>query len=414
MSDTVQLVFFGEVVEGHAPDDVKRTLGQLFKLDDARVAQMFSGARVVINRAVATADAPEHVARFARLGARLHIEAAAATAAPLPPLSASPAPSPAPQLAAAVMAAPPAAIEEEIVCPNCGERQSKRLLCRACATNMPMGIAAKLEAEQHKRAEAQAARPDRRGGTASSRPRAASNAPGTGLLGVGFDGRVGRLAYATAGALLMAAMFALAAFLVRQPGFGRLAVFLVGLLVILFVSVRLTVLRCHDCNRSGWWSLLVAVPYLGTVASLLLSFMPGTAQANDHGEPPAAGSWPVLLGSLAVLAVTLVMSYSALSSAMLAGGTMAEAEVPGAPADAGPLSLLAPAARSAFVGEYMSGPGHKAFAISPGGAWGWKSGAESADAAVQAALATCTANRQSYTPECAPVHVDGEWLLKAP
>jgi uncharacterized membrane protein YhaH (DUF805 family) len=231
-------------------------------------------------------------------------------------------------------------------------------------------------------------------------------------LGFGFDGRIGRLAYAAAGALLLAVILLLVSFLLKRPNGARAAVFGLGMLAVLFVSVRLTVLRCHDCNRTGWWGVLALVPYLGTVASLLLSFLPGSKEANDYGEPPARGSWPLLAGSLAVMGVSMVVAGSSVLQLFLSGGAPPEAAVSEEAGDPPMFALLPPAARPAFRGEYAAAPQHKAFAVSPGGAWGWKSGEATADDAVAAALATCTANRQSYTQECLPVNVDGQWMVK--
>ena len=307
--------------------------------------------------------------------------------------------------------------EEEIVCPNCGERQSKRLLCRACATDMPMGIAAKLEAEQQARAEALQARQARRG-VSSGGGRVGSGSfstgKGTAWWGLGFDGRMGRLVYASAGSILFAVMLLLVAFLIKRPSTGRLVLFTLGMLAVAFVSVRLSVLRCHDCNRSGWWSVLVLVPYAGLVVSLLLSLMPGSAAANDYGEPPEAGGWPLALGSMAVLVVSVVMAGAALMKAVASGGLLPAARPPDAAHQAEVLTRLGSPARSAFLTEYARAPEHKAFAVSAGGAWGWKGGAGSEDEAVDGALSSCAANRQSYTPECAPVNIDGEWLPGTP
>src|SRR4051812_29048420 len=99
MDAQVQLVFFGEVLEGFRLDEVKRRVAQLLKLDEARVAQMFSGRRTVLKRAVAEAEAQRYASVLAQAGARIHIEpsgsaSAAATAAPAAAASA-PAVSPA-------------------------------------------------------------------------------------------------------------------------------------------------------------------------------------------------------------------------------------------------------------------------------------------------------------------------------
>src|SRR5437868_14265348 len=74
MDAQVQLVFFGEVLEGFHLDEVKRKVGQLLKLDEARVAQMFSGARTVLKRATTHDDAQRYTSVLAKAGARIHIE----------------------------------------------------------------------------------------------------------------------------------------------------------------------------------------------------------------------------------------------------------------------------------------------------------------------------------------------------
>jgi uncharacterized membrane protein YhaH (DUF805 family) len=61
--------------------------------------------------------------------------------------------------------------------------------------------------------------------------------------------------------------------------------FLALLLPTLAVSVR----RLHDLDWSGWWYLTLLVPYLGSLAALvmLIGFcFRGTAGANRFGENP--------------------------------------------------------------------------------------------------------------------------------
>src|SRR5687767_5203624 len=101
MDARVHLVFRGEVHPGHQLDDVKRRLGQALKLDEARVGQLFSGARMVLKRSLQAHEAQRYVDQLARLGARIDVEPMAA-----------PAPVPAP-LALAPAKAP---LEEQIVC----------------------------------------------------------------------------------------------------------------------------------------------------------------------------------------------------------------------------------------------------------------------------------------------------------
>ncbi len=60
--------------------------------------------------------------------------------------------------------------------------------------------------------------------------------------------------------------------------------------------------------------------------------------------------------------------------------------------------------------NYQRSPGHRVFAIAPGGAWGWKSGALSPGPARDAALAACAANTRQ---RCVPYDEDGHVVFDA-
>ena len=49
----------------------------------------------------------------------------------------------------------------------------------------------------------------------------------------------------------------------------------------LAVSVR----RLHDTGRSGWWLLLAFIPYIGSIA-LLIIFCIGSDEDNKYGSKP--------------------------------------------------------------------------------------------------------------------------------
>jgi uncharacterized membrane protein YhaH (DUF805 family) len=397
---------------GFRLEDVKRSLGELFKLDEAGQARLFSGARVVLKRSVDRVEAQRYVARLARIGARLYMEPSHMPApsldTPLPTITfTEPAAAPpAPRQAAAVPATPApvaAAAAEEIVCPTCGERQSKRLLCRSCATNMPMGIAARLEAEQEARAarmdELRARRGLRSGGAGEA---ASEDAPSA--WGLEMSGRMGRLTYATAGSVAMAVLFLALLWLVRQPSAPRACAFALVALGVAVLSVRWTVLRLHDCNHTGKWFFVLFVPYLGLLMNLLLWFMPGTRGDNDHGGPPRKGSWLLLLLSFALLVPSTGMLSSAVLRAMQEGGLPFAGGQEARPAS---LELTSDDASDAFQTGYAAGAANKAFAVSADGAWGWHAGAASPDEAMRAAVADCDTRRKPYTAPCEAVSVNG-------
>lgn len=428
MNDSVQLVFFGEILDGFQRDDVQRRLGELLKLDEAKRAQLFSGARRVLKRAVTRAEAERYVQHLAKIGARLHVEpdapqpAVANVAAPVKPAAAPTPQAPAaptllPQAPAAVatVAATTTPAEEEIVCPTCGERQSKRILCRACATNMPMGIAAKEEAEREAREARQAEWRAKRGlAPVGELAAASSGEESAATWGISFSGRIGRLRYMTAGFVLFTAMVLLTLYLMKHLNVSGFVLFTLGMLVVMLASVRLSVLRLHDFNRSGWWSGLMLVPYLGNVMGLVVALLPGTNGSNDHGDEPPKGSWVKLAVSIVVFCLSLgvamqsFVEYYDKQGEGLSDNPALQNEQAAAQAMAATM-LPSGEAKAAFESQYQGAQTHKVFATSSHGGWGFAAGKPSLEAALMEALSDCEARRPPYTPECSPVNVNGQW-----
>lgn len=426
MNTPVQLVYFGEVIEGFQRDDVQRRLGELLKLDETKHAHLFSGERRVLKRSVTRAEAERYVQHLAKLGARLHVEPEAqpqpvatkpaiVPATPVPATATATAAALLPAAPAATTAAPAAPAEEEIVCPNCGERQSKRILCRACATNMPMGIAAKEEAEREAREARRAEWRAKRGLPPEGADEAFASSSGefATTWGLGFSGRIGRLRYATAGTVLLTVMVLLTRYLIQRPGAGSFVFFALGMLGVVYVSVRLAVLRLHDFNRSGWWSLVMLVPYLGSVASLVVALLPGTQGPNEHGDPPPKGSWKWLV--LWTVAFCLAVGFALQAFIAYYNGGEDFSSNPAvqnehAAAEAMAATMLPSGdAKAAFESHYQPAQNHKVFATSSHGGWGFAVGKPSLEDAFMAAIADCEARRPPYTPQCSPVNVNGQW-----
>lgn len=79
------------------------------------------------------------------------------------------------------------------------------------------------------------------------------------------------------------------------------------------------------------------------------------------------------------------------------------------PARAQEVAGLPPAGQAAYR-EYQNAPDHRAFAIAPGGAWGWHSAADSQDIAEDQAIDACRANTQQ---KCALYASDGRVVFDA-
>ncbi len=69
-----------------------------------------------------------------------------------------------------------------------------------------------------------------------------------------------------------------------------MATYLGGLLSTLlyfWVNLACNVQRWHDRNKSGFWTLISLVPFIGWVWALIeTAFLPGTPDRNRFGPPP--------------------------------------------------------------------------------------------------------------------------------
>ena len=59
-------------------------------------------------------------------------------------------------------------------------------------------------------------------------------------------------------------------------------------LILLIPSLAVCIRRLHDTGRSGWWYLLVLIPYIGAIA-LLIIFCLNSDDDNKYGPNPVKG-----------------------------------------------------------------------------------------------------------------------------
>lgn len=147
-----------------------------------------------------------------------------------------------------------------------------------------------------------------------------------------FEGRIGRMRYLAYGVgasiLLMlagsVAMGLTAGTMSSEGGLSVAMIVVMGLIVIasLVVTVMFGKRRFNDLNRSGWWSVLLFLPYINLLPLLYLVFFPGTQGSNSFGAAPEANSIGVLilgwlmpaffvLGIVAAIAIPQYQSYLA-------------------------------------------------------------------------------------------------------
>lgn len=308
---TYQLIYCGEILPGHDARHVRERMAETLKLAPAQVEGLFSGRRIVLRKSLPQSEVARYLRHFEDLGARVHAEllsdpgvaVATVASASVAPAAATPTqPQPPPPSAPPALALVEAV--EEMVCPKCGERQPKRTLCRCCAVDMKRFAEAKAESDQEAReARLAAARGELPADTAAA-ARQILEGESSSVIGVDLSGRIGRLDYLFGGFAGFAIFLLGLAVFVRSMNF---VVFLLAAAFCFFFSFRLAALRCHDRGWSGWWSLVMLVPYLGWLFGLLLMVLPGERSANRFGVPKPALPVPGMIALVAVFGLSIAM-----------------------------------------------------------------------------------------------------------
>lgn len=130
------------------------------------------------------------------------------------------------------------------------------------------------------------------------------------------SGRFGRLAFAAwtllGGIVCLIAFAALVAiWFVVVPDEGSPAMWFFALLAIVFYVVIVyfnfvfTIRRLHDCNKSGWLSLLYLVPLLSLFFMLYLFCARGSEGANQYGLPYITQGWEKIMGWIYLIILPL-------------------------------------------------------------------------------------------------------------
>lgn len=103
-----------------------------------------------------------------------------------------------------------------------------------------------------------------------------------------FEGRINRAKFwAGVGVLILASVVASILDAMLGLDFGILGT-LVGLVSIVFF-VALYAKRWHDRGKSGWWTLIALVPFIGQIWILVeLGMLEGDRGANQYGPDPLA------------------------------------------------------------------------------------------------------------------------------
>lgn len=101
-------------------------------------------------------------------------------------------------------------------------------------------------------------------------------------LFLSFDGRINRQPFWIGVVIL---------FIVNVAASAIFAVWLAGIiqLVLIYPSLAVSVKRCHDRDKSGWWCLLLLIPVVGFIWWVIdLGILEGTDGENQYGPNPLA------------------------------------------------------------------------------------------------------------------------------
>ncbi|MDH3387446.1 MAG: hypothetical protein OEN02_06010 [Gammaproteobacteria bacterium] len=92
MSDQLfEVAFSGVISEGANPDEVRARVGKMFNADADKLAQLFSGKRIVIKKNIDQATAAKYKTALNRAGAECEVQPTGGAAAPAPAEAANPA-----------------------------------------------------------------------------------------------------------------------------------------------------------------------------------------------------------------------------------------------------------------------------------------------------------------------------------
>lgn len=122
-------------------------------------------------------------------------------------------------------------------------------------------------------------------------------------------GRFGRLSYIAWGMVLGIAVWAILLVMfggsmtaMQQP--DQLAAMgpmvLVVEIAFMVPAVIFGIRRLHDFDASGWWSLLLIVPFVNAIFALVLVFKRGNDGANRFAAPRLTRGWEKFLGYIGV------------------------------------------------------------------------------------------------------------------
>ena len=107
-----------------------------------------------------------------------------------------------------------------------------------------------------------------------------------------FDGRIPRSTYwacVVGMFILWVAIFLLVSALaiLTSSVFLPTSLFYIGIVLLIYFVLVVSIKRCHDRNKSAWWVLMSFIPLVGPIwAFVELGCLAGTNGENRYGDDP--------------------------------------------------------------------------------------------------------------------------------
>ena len=131
------------------------------------------------------------------------------------------------------------------------------------------------------------------------------------LFDSSIDGRYGRLNYINAMlviGLMWVPVCIIAIILMQVLGTTGMVISLVLMLFLVVLNIRVTILRLHDVNLSGWFVILWVL--FSGLMTLVLMIIPGTKGQNNYGAPSVQGNFIGLILYCLLCIITVVAALS--------------------------------------------------------------------------------------------------------
>ena len=77
------------------------------------------------------------------------------------------------------------------------------------------------------------------------------------------------------------------------------------LCITVYLSIIFTIRRLHDRNHTGWLSLLLLVPFVGSLFQIYIYFAKGNQASNQFGTPRITQSWEKVVTWIGIIMTIL-------------------------------------------------------------------------------------------------------------